>query len=155
MTEVFTSGYEGLDPRRFFQLLQQCGIEMLVDVRDLPVSRKSGFSKAPLAKLCEQHEVEYRHVAELGCPRDVRHAYREDGDWARYTVRFKAYLAQQTEALASVARLVERFEEDFNFCHRTYVAEALGPLIGGDVRISHLTGPTKGRVVVLSEQAAA
>ena len=162
MTEVFAIGYEGLDPRRFFQLLQQCGIETLVDVRDLPLSRKPGFSKAPLGALCAQHEVEYCHVAELGCPRDVRYAYRENGDWARYTAQFKTYLVQQTEALATVARLAERrricllcFEEDFNLCHRTYVAEALAPLIGGDVKICHLTGPIRGRVVLLSAQAAA
>lgn len=161
MTTVFTIGYEGLDPKKFFQLLQQCGVEMLVDVRDLPVSRKPGFSKSSLAALCEQHEVEYRHVVELGCPREVREAYREDGDWARYTVRFKAQLEKRTEALTLVAQLADRrricllcFERDFNFCHRTYVAEALAPLIG-DVKISHLTGPIKGRVVVLAERAAA
>jgi uncharacterized protein (DUF488 family) len=162
MTELFTIGYEGLDPKRFFALLSRCGVEMLVDVRDLPVSRKKGFSKATLSGLCEQNEIEYRHIPALGCPRDIRHGYREDGDWANYTVHFKAYLAQQSEAVAEVAKLAGKrricllcFEEDFNFCHRTYVAEATAPLVGGDVKISHLTGPIKGRVVEWRESVAA
>ena len=162
MTELFTIGYEGIDPRRFFQLLKRCGVEMLIDVRDLPLSRKRGFSKTPLSALCEEHEVEYRHVMELGCPRAVRYAYREDGDWAKYTLKFKGYLAHQTEALTMVASLAEHcricllcFEKDFNYCHRTYVAEAVASLIGGDVKISHLTGPIKGRVVVLRDAVVA
>lgn len=162
MVTFFTVGYEGLDSQKFFGLLQRCGIELLVDVRDMPVSRKPGFSKQALAALCEGHEIQYRHVVELGCPRAVRHAYRGDGDWSKYSVEFKAYLAGQTEALATVATLAERrrtcllcFEKDFNFCHRTYVAEALAPMIGGDVTISHLTGPIKGRVVVRAQALAA
>ncbi len=162
MLTIFTVGYEGLDPQKFFGLLERCGVELLIDVRDLPVSRKPGFSKQALNGLCERHEIEYRHVVELGCPRDVRHAYRADGDWANYSVRFKAYLARQAAALSTVAELAQRrricllcFEENYNFCHRTYVAEALAPLIQEDVTISHLTGPIKGRVVVRSEALAA
>ena len=162
MTELFTAGYEGLDPKRFFAILNRCGVEMLADVRDLPVSRKKGFSKAPLSALCDQNEIDYVHIPALGCPRDIRHTYREDGNWKNYTLRFKAYLADQDEALNEVAKLAARrricllcFEEDFNFCHRTYVAESVVPLIGGDVKISHLTGPIKGRVVELRDAIAA
>ncbi len=162
MLEILTVGYEGLDPKKFFTLLKRCGVEMIIDVRELPLSRKRGFSKGALAALCDQEEIEYTHIPELGCPRDVRHEYREDSDWANYTIQFKQHLVQQKEPLERVAKLADKrricllcYETDFNFCHRTYVAEALAPLIGGDVKISHLTGPIKGRVVVLSEQAAA
>jgi uncharacterized protein (DUF488 family) len=162
MTEIFTVGYEGLDPKRFFALLARCGVEMIVDVRELPVSRKPGFSKGPLSGLCDGHEIEYEHFPELGCPRHIRHEYRDDGDWASYTVQFKAYLKTQVEALAKVAELSRKrricllcFEADFNFCHRTYVAQALAPLVGGKMRISHLTGPIQGRVAEVREQVAA
>jgi uncharacterized protein (DUF488 family) len=162
MTKIFTIGYEGLDPKAFFVLLKRCDVEMIVDVRDLPVSRKKGFSKQSLSELCQQNGIEYQHIPALGCPRDVRHAYRDDGDWAKYTVRFKAHLAKQGDALSEVALLAARrkicllcFEEDFNFCHRTYVAQSAAPLVGGDVKISHLTGPIKGRVVEMREAVAA
>jgi len=162
MTTFFTIGYEGLDPKRFFTLLNQCEVQMLVDVRDLPISRKKGFSKSALATLCEENGIEYLHLPALGCPKEIRHPYREDGDWAKYTVRFKAYLRGQGDAVTEVAQLAAEhricllcFEEDFNFCHRTYVAEFAAIKIGGPVRISHLTGPIKGRVVGMREAEAA
>jgi hypothetical protein len=162
MVEIFTAGYEGLDPERFFGLLQRCGIQLLLDVRQLPLSRKPGFSKGPLAGFCDEHGIEYQHFPDLGCPRHIRNEYRETGDWLDYTVRFKQYLEKQDEALAEVARvsLLRKtcllcFEVDFNFCHRTYVAEALAPLVGGTLQISHLTGPIRGRIAIIPQRAAA
>ncbi len=32
MTEILTAGYEGLDTKRFFDLLNRCNVEMIVDV---------------------------------------------------------------------------------------------------------------------------
>lgn len=162
MIEIFTIGYEGLDPVRFFGLLRRSGVEMIVDVRELPLSRKRGFSKTSLAALCDQEDVEYVHFPELGCPREVRQEYREDSDWTNYTVQFKRHLYQQDEPLDRLAKLANKrricllcFERDFNTCHRSYVAEAVAPLIGGDVKISHMTGPIRGRVVVVPEAVAA
>src|ERR1035437_7627246 len=65
---------------------------------------------------------------ELGCPKEIRHDYRDDGDWARYSRRFKSYLETQGGA---IERLIEwageeqccllGLEADYNFCHRSYV----------------------------------
>jgi len=87
-------------------------------------------------------------------PRVVRHGYREDGDWSRYTEKFKAYLDTQETTLARLWDLMpdERcclmcFEADFNFCHRSFVAERMLTLADGPMRVLHLTGPMAGRVV--------
>ncbi len=45
---IFTIGYEGLDLAAFTGLLARHGIETVVDVRELPLSRKKGFSKQAL-----------------------------------------------------------------------------------------------------------
>ena len=45
---VFTIGYEGLDIDTFMSLLGQHGIETIVDIRELLLSRKRGFSKRAL-----------------------------------------------------------------------------------------------------------
>jgi uncharacterized protein (DUF488 family) len=154
MTELKTIGYEGLSTRNFIDLLKRCCVSMIVDVRELPISRKPGFAKAALAAMLEKHGIKYQHVPELGCPKEIRHAYRDDGDWARYSRRFKAYLESQGEA---IGRLIEWtveeqccllcFEVDYNFCHRSYVAEQAASKMDGPVRIHHLTGPMSGRVV--------
>ena len=98
--------------------------------------------------------MKYEHLVELGCPRKIRHDYRADGDWARYTKRFKDYLETQAGALNQLAgwMAMERcclicYEEDFNYCHRSYVAEKVATFVDEDVKINHLTGPIAGRVV--------
>jgi len=48
---VFTIGYEGLDIDAFMSLLAEHGIDTVVDVRELPLSRKPGFSKKALANI--------------------------------------------------------------------------------------------------------
>lgn len=154
MTDLMTIGYEGLAPGEFFGILQRCRVGMVVDIRELPISRKPGFAKSALAAAVVERGMTYQHLVELGCPREVRHAYRADGDWARYTRDFKAYLETQTESLQRVAEWVKAerccllcYEADYNFCHRSYVAESVAAISTGEVRILHLTGPVTGRVV--------
>ncbi len=154
MTELMTIGYEGLTTRDFIDLLSRCRVSMIVDIRELPISRKPGFAKASLAAILEKNGIKYQHVSELGCPREIRHEYRDDGNWGRYSRRFKAYLETQE---AAIERLIEWtgkeqccllcFEENFNFCHRSYVAEQAVLKMDSPARIHHLTGPMSGRVV--------
>ena len=152
--ELMTAGYEGLSPDKFFALLLRCKVTMVVDVRELPISRRPGFAKSALASALEGHGMKYVHMPSLGCPRDVRHAYREDGDWSRYTRSFKRYLETQLPALRELSGLMveERccllcFEEDYNFCHRCFVAERVASFVDSALRVFHLTGPVEGRVV--------
>jgi uncharacterized protein (DUF488 family) len=161
MVEIMTVGYEGMTPRNFLDLVRRCGVERIVDVRELATSRRAGFAKTALSNSLEKAGIAYTHLPQLGCPRVIRHEYREDENWSRYTKRFCAYLSTCDETLEALAQLamVERccllcFEEDFNFCHRSFVAERLGEFTGA-LKISHLTGPIQGRVVVARALAAA
>ena len=43
---LFTLGYEGLDIDAFVARVRDAGIRVIVDVRELPLSRKKGFSKS-------------------------------------------------------------------------------------------------------------
>jgi uncharacterized protein (DUF488 family) len=137
---VFTIGYEGLDIDDFMSLLSEHGIETVVDIRELPLSRKPGFSKKALANVLNLSGLEYVHIVELGCPRPVRDDYRADGDWKRYTKGFLNHLKAQRDAIASLAELVESstcallcYEADFNFCHRSMVADAVNKECGAEV----------------------
>jgi uncharacterized protein (DUF488 family) len=161
MVEIMTIGYEGLTQRKFLDLVRPCGVDRIIDVRELATSRRVGFSKNALSNFLEKAAISYTHLPELGCPRSIRHDYREDRNWSRYTKRFCAYLATCDDTLQAVAYLAttERccllcFEEDFNFCHRTFVAERLVEFTGA-LRINHLTGPIQGRVVEMRDLAAA
>lgn len=152
--ELMTIGYESLSPDEFFHILRRCKVSVLVDVRELPISRRVGFAKSALAAGLEAHGITYVHMPALGCPRNIRHKYRADGDWARYTRSFKSYLETQLPALGQLSELMREerccllcFEEDYNFCHRNLVADRVVPLAEAPVRVYHLTGPVEGRVV--------
>lgn len=140
---VFTIGYEGLDLDAFMARLAENDIETVVDVRELPLSRKRGFSKNALAGALRQASYEYVHIAALGCPRPVRNRYREDGDWQRYTEGFLKYLDTQALAISELSKLVLAsncvllcYEADYNFCHRSMVANAVHQRC--DVAVRHI-----------------
>ena len=46
---LFTIGYEGAVIKDFIETLRAFDIKVLVDIREVPVSRKRGFSKNALA----------------------------------------------------------------------------------------------------------
>ena len=113
---------------------------LLADVREAPISRKRGFSKSALRERLEAEGIGYLHLRELGCPKRIRDDYREDGDWARYTERFMTHLDLQGDAVDQLGIRAKAsptallcFENDFNRCHRTYVARAVSARMAFDV----------------------
>jgi hypothetical protein len=51
MTTLFTVGYEGSKPSDLIASPQNNGVTLLIDVRDVAISRKPGFSKALFRKV--------------------------------------------------------------------------------------------------------
>lgn len=138
---LMTIGYEGLDISTFLEALKTNKVAVLVDVRELPLSRKKGFSKSALAASVERAGIAYLHMPELGCPRDIRHGYYRDGDWSRYKKRFNAHLKRQDAALSGLAAMARKdraclvcFEADHKSCHRSLVTTALGTLYKATVK---------------------
>ncbi|SFB02535.1 Protein of unknown function, DUF488 [Collimonas sp. OK607] len=156
---VFTIGYEGLDIDAFMSLLAEHGIDTIVDVRELPLSRKVGFSKKALANVLNLSGREYVHMVDLGCPKLVRNRYREDGNWKRYTEGFMKYLKTQDDAIAELSALAASancallcYEADSNFCHRSMVANAVKEYCGA--RVMHIKASAKKASSVASPQLA-
>lgn len=141
---LFTFGYEGMSIDAFIARLQSSGVQTVLDVRELPLSRKSGFSKRAFADALRQVEIVYAHLPALGCPKPIRNQYKADGDWSNYTKAFNAYLVTQSIVVAELAQIANKttaclvcFEADFNFCHRSIVARAAA--LAGAPRVVHLT----------------
>ena len=129
---LYTIGYEGMDTQKFVSALKSEGIKVLVDVREMPLSRKKGFSKSSLAALMESEGIEYRHIRTLGAPKAVRYRLREGGEWAEYCEGYQTHLADCEEALSEVVQLANQrdvclmcFEADYRECHRSLIAEHL------------------------------
>ncbi len=127
---LYTLGYEGSAIEDFVAALKRAKIELVVDVRALPLSRKPSFSKKALAKTLEKEGIGYAHRVALGTPKPIRARYKRDGDFAALRVAFEKYLAHQELALAELVDLVKGkraclvcFEADPALCHRSIVAE--------------------------------
>ena len=129
---LFTIGYEQLELADLITELRVCGIHTLVDVRELPLSRKPGLSKNGLKQALAENGIAYWHLRPLGCPRDIRHTYRTDHNWRHYTAGYLAYLTTQQEAVDELSRYVTNhrcallcFEADAATCHRSFIARAV------------------------------
>ncbi len=64
MATLFTVGYEGSKPSDLFASLQDNGVTLLIDVRDVPISRKPGFSKTSLS--LEHFPLKMKHIRRYG-----------------------------------------------------------------------------------------
>ncbi|MCB9138103.1 MAG: DUF488 domain-containing protein [Caldilineaceae bacterium] len=143
---ITTIGYEGLRLSEFIEMLSDAGIHTVIDVRELPLSRKKGFSKKALAKELAENNIEYVHMRRLGCPKSIRHDYRDDKDWDRYTVRYMAYLNTQEDAMGELSEFVAYdkkccllcFEENAYECHRSLVTQSLKAFWLPNLKINHL-----------------
>ena len=151
---IYTVGYEGLGLEDFLRQLRRAGVKVVVDVRDVPLSRKRGFSKTALAEALRAAGMEYLHVRSLGCPKSIRDQYRADRDWKAYTAAFLKHLRQQGKAVSELAGLCEEraaallcYEADAGFCHRTYVARAVAAMSGSSVLHIGAAGVTPDRAI--------
>jgi uncharacterized protein (DUF488 family) len=150
---VSTIGYEGLSVQDFIDILHAHGIKVLVDVRELPLSRKPGFSKKVLASALNKEKIEYIHMRELGAPREVRHNLRNNGDWEEYRQEYELVLDRVEDSLYEIKELSQQlkvvllcFERDYTTCHRSLITTRMQQLgLVSNVRHLH---PQKEKVVV-------
>jgi uncharacterized protein (DUF488 family) len=145
MTKLFTVGYEGSKPSDLFASLQENGVTLLIDVRDVPISRKPGFSKTALAQGLDETGIRYLHLKGLGDPKPGRVAAREGrfSDFRRiFTAHMMTTAAQHAlaEAILAASKSVACllcFEQDHTNCHRCIVAESMARR--GKFTLEHLT----------------
>ena len=139
---IFTIGYEGTTMGEFLAALRAAGIERVIDVRALPLSRRPGFSKSPLRAALAEAGIGYVHLKALGTPAAGREAARQ----GRYQDLLRIYASQLElpEAIAEGAQMLtlasERpsallcYERDPAACHRSLLLVAVAP----DADIVHL-----------------
>lgn len=139
---VYTAGYEGLLVDGFLNGLMAAGIARLIDVRNNPVSRRYGFHKTTLNRLCRNVGIEYVHFPQLGITSGDRQDLDRPGArqslFAEYT---RTTLAREDEAIDAVASLIEDapsvlvcMEACPAECHRSHLAEPVASRTGLPIR---------------------
>ena len=131
--DILTIGYEGADLDSFLSTLALAGVEHLVDVRDLPISRKRGFSKSSLALALNAAGIRYTHLKALGDPKAGRDAMKQ-GDYQAFLAIYSAHIATDSaqkalDEAADIARSARTvllcYERNPKECHRSLVVEHL------------------------------
>ncbi len=121
---LFTVGHSVLAFEQFAVLLNDHGVELLVDVRSTPQSaRMPHFSIPAFEKLLENENVDYLFLGdELGGRPDDADAYRSDGlvDYRarRKSYAFQAGLTRLERELKNRTAAIMCAEEDPLECHR-------------------------------------
>lgn len=139
---LFTIGYEKARLADVVAALEDAGVEILIDVRDRPQSRRPGFSKNQLAAGLEAAGIRYVGLRALGTPAEGREANRQR-KWAKFwrIVDEKLATAEAEHALALAAAIASKtptcllcYEADPHICHRSRVADILAARQGFDIR---------------------
>jgi uncharacterized protein (DUF488 family) len=99
---LYTIGYEETSAQSFLEKLESAGVQMVLDVRELPQSRIPGFSKNALSEKPGHKGIDYLHVRELGSPRKLRHELRETNDFMAFTRGYLLYIRTQKERVRTV-----------------------------------------------------
>ena len=135
MTRIFTIGYEATTMEEFRAALRCAGVERVIDVRAVPISRRPGFSKNILAASLREVGIEYVHLKNLGTPKPGRDAAKK-GDVATLRTVYANQLGlpeAQAEVAQMLALAAEKpsallcFEREPGHCHRTLLLKAEAP----------------------------
>jgi len=123
-------------------VLKVAGVQRVIDVRALPLSRRTGFSKSPLRGALEEAGIEYVHLKALGTPSEGRTAARA----GRHSDMERIYAGQLElpEAMAQSAQMLELarekpsallcMEREPAHCHRTLLLNA----VAANAEVVHL-----------------
>jgi len=130
---IFTIGYEQATQAAVVAALRGAGVEVLADIRYLPLSRRPGFSKNSLRAAVEEAGIAYCHFKQLGTPAEGRAAARRH-DHAELA-RVYAGQLELPEALAQMAELralaedkrvaLLCYERNAAECHRALLYDVL------------------------------
>jgi len=134
---IATIGYEKVSIEDFVTTLLRSNIRVLIDVRQLPLSRKKGFSKRALESALANVGINYIHLRGLGDPKDGREAARA-GNFGQFlkifsshmkTPEFKTAIERAISILNKDGGCLMCYERDPEQCHRKLVAEVISAIM--------------------------
>ena len=126
--------------------LSNHGVEVVADIRKLPVSRKKGFSKTALREKLSCEGIDYLNYQPLGAPKELRDELYKSGNYDRFFRKYEKNISDKTDYLAEILSLINSgrnvallcFERNPQECHRKVVAEQIRKLDGNGLIVEHI-----------------
>lgn len=146
MTSVFTIGHSTRKIEEFISLLKEHNIQLLVDVRRYPGSRRHPqFNKETLAKSLNTTGIEYNHMKDLGGRRDQPNSNSPNNGWRSKGFRAYADYLNTNEGQKAIKELVKSSKNTTSAlmcaealywrCHRQLIADAL---VAREIDVHHI-----------------
>lgn len=146
MPTIYTIGHTQKTLEQFIRLLQEAGVDAVIDVRLRNTSQLAGFAKRDdLAFLLrEGFGIDYEHLPDLAPTPEILDVYKASNDWPAYQRAFLPLLRERG-AEGSGRALLARYrrpcllcaEPAPDHCHRRLVAEWWAGRLP-DVEVIHL-----------------
>lgn len=125
--KIISIGYERRTIDEFIGILKEQDVCKLIDVRQLPASRKKGFSNKSLAGRLKSVGIEYLHLREAGNP-----YHREKDNVKRCLQLYQEYIETHTEFVELVISKIAQqttallcYERQHSDCHRSILLQAM------------------------------
>ncbi len=148
-TTLFTIGFTQKTAEQFFGLLQDAGVQRVMDIRENRVGQLSGFAKFPDIAFFLHCllGIEYVYEPLLAPSPEIRQAYQATRDWQQYETSFlelmeQRHILENLELAKFEGRVALLCSEPGpEKCHRRLVAEMIakqGIELGHEFEVKHL-----------------
>ena len=134
MPNLFLTGYEQETIEEFVAKLLRNGITTVIDVREIPLSRKNGFSKVHLQARLKKLGINYCHFPKLGSPSSIRNDLRSgENDYLDFFKKYRSYVKDKRDIFNQTINIINKnkktallcFERNSELCHRSILASEL------------------------------
>ncbi len=134
---VVSIGYERRAVSDFVATLVEHSVRRLIDVRAVPLSRRSEYRKSALEQTLKAAGIQYVHVREAGNP------YREGKeDRDKCLAAYRRHISRSPAALRAIGKMLMTtstvavlcYERDHAECHRSVLLDVLQKS-GRDLRV--------------------
>jgi uncharacterized protein (DUF488 family) len=122
-------GYQGRTIDELIERLRSASITVVVDVRELPWSRRAEFAQKRLAERLTQEGIRYVHLRSAGNPRENR---KSGASSEEILARYREHLARTPGVLDEILAEARGepvallcYEADVKECHRSVLLESL------------------------------
>ena len=140
---VSTIGYQGRSIEDFIAALTAAAVNVVVDVRSKPISRRHEYSKKRLQEALESSGFTYWHVPELGMPIELLPQRSPKDGNVQILEAYRDRISDTSEALDQLEIDARHqhicllcYEADPHHCHRGVIAEHLET--EGQLEVRHL-----------------
>jgi uncharacterized protein (DUF488 family) len=140
-------GYElHKDHIAFARHIRAAGVERLIDVRELPISRRRGYAKSALGQVMADVGIEYVHIKALGNPKPFRDLYKAGNVKEGQRLYEEHLLGEERESLERLVPMLHEkrcalmcVEHDPATCHRTVILDVLRSELGLDLDVAEIS----------------